>query len=136
MKHSFDELFHVRNISGIFSEKAVEGLERLESFRDFNESYWECQSLCAAPTDKIFRIYDTLGSRKKYHLGYAYGTYLWFDTEEELNAYRSAINEERRINRVEKAKKALAENIITLLTDGDCTKEEIKTILDSFLKNA
>ena len=134
MKHTFDELYHVRNFVGIFSEKAVEGLTRRTSWRDTLGQDWECEKVIY-PSDKEFHIRDSLTS-KEYRIGYSYGSKFWFDTKEELEEYRANIKEGWRINRIKKAKQGLYENIKTLMVDGEYTKEEIEKIFKNFLENA
>ena len=80
----------------------------------------EAHQLCTITTAGQFKYYDIDGM----HIGYNYGQYVWFDTEEERDAYRTEQNIKIAAERARnKVKKAIIERL------DQMTIEELEEVL-------
>lgn len=104
MKHSITEIYKiVGDETHNYSAKAVEFINHVEKWKNRKEG--DCYSLwykTSGNKNNTFRIYDEIGNKNNYRLAYLYGSYTWFDTEEERAAYRAEVAKEAEEKRNKK----------------------------------
>ena len=90
MMHEFTELYKIEgDVSHIYSAEAVEFINHTKCHK---AKKGDCYPIIyRTPNGKPFRIYDKINS-KEYRLGYQYGQYCWFDTEEELKNFKKTLD--------------------------------------------
>lgn len=94
MKHSITELYKiVGDNNHIYSQEAVQYINHAKSCCHAKQG--DCYPMSSKiAQSKPFRIYDEIGS-KVYRLAWLYGERIWFDSEKEIQDYRTKIEAER-----------------------------------------
>lgn len=120
MKHSIEEVYSINGRNGTYTEAylAAHGIRIGHYHTLLQEGY---ATKCLYKVAKEFYLTDVNGKRKVF----MYGEKTWFDTEEEVMAYRILTNAEMAEKRLRNiAKKSLAD-----LIDG-MTLEEVKMFME------
>lgn len=109
MMHSIEELYKIKgDVAHIYSAKAVQFINHAKGHK---AQIGDCYPMSyKVNSGKPFRIYHSLDS-KEYTLGYLYGEKTWFDSAEELKAFRESqkdVARERKLERIQELKAEIA----------------------------
>ena len=120
MKHSIEEVYSINGITGTYTAAylAANGIQIGSHHTRLQEGY---AVKCGYKVAKSFYLTDVTGKRKVF----MYGEKTWFDTEEEVAAYRITANAneaEKRLRRI--AKKEFADLIDKM------SIEEVKAFME------
>ena len=114
MMHNVNELFHI-NGQKLYTWDYIEkhGIQKRNIYNIHDQSGWS-EVMYINNNKGILNIYTAQGKK----IGYLYGHYTWFDTQEERDAYRA----ERNVERTEETKrnkmlKVIMEHYKTLSTE-------------------
>ena len=113
MIHDIDELYRIQGSNKLLTKEAAE-LLHLHRYRATHKTH---------PTDEV-KVYDVDSIK----IIYMFGEKTWFDTQEELNAYRIAYHKEQEIKRERsKVKQAIIAELDNMST------EQLKAILENMI---
>lgn len=110
MKHSIKELYKIKgDVDHIYSAEAVTFVNHARNRNVANDG--DCYPMiCRVNQGRPFRIYHSIGNPRDFTLGWQYGEKTWFDTQEELIAYRMQAEIERQARKIERLQRLIAES--------------------------
>lgn len=110
MKHSIKELYKIKgDVDHIYSAEAVALVNHARHRNVANDG--DCYPMMwKVNQGRPFRIYHSIGNNKDFTYAWPYGEKTWFDTQEELIAYRMQAEIERQAKKIEKLQRLIAES--------------------------